>query len=203
MQALDITIRRGATIAIPIRIESSTLNYTDISSMTRTSPLRVTATAHGIPDGWRVAIQNAGGMTQLNTPQDSVRDADLRRVTKVDANTLSFDGVNSSAWRAYTSGGQLAWYAPFDLSSYDSARMDVRDAVDGALLAAYNTADGTLEIDVENAVVWLNLSVSKTLLLAAGRHVFDIELIKGSGEVDALCSADSTLTVWPEITTST
>lgn len=201
MQKLTLTIRRGASADIPVRVESDSIAYAAITAMAKTAPLRVTAPTHGIPDDWRAGMQNAGGMTNLNTG-DILRDADLRRVTRVDANTLDFDGVNATAWRAYTSGGQVAYYAPLDLSVYTSARMDVRDAVDGALLAAYNTAAGTIEIDPTNGALWIRLTVAQTLLLAAGSHFFDLEIIKSNGNVDAVCSADSTLIVLPEITTS-
>lgn len=200
MQKIALTLRRGATADIPIRVESDTLAYASITAIPQRSPLRITAQAHGVPDGWRAALQNVGGMTNLNV--DSVRDVDLLRVSKIDANTLEFTGINAAGWRAYTSGGQVVSYAPHDLSVYASARMDVKDSIDGTTLASYSTAGGTLQIDSAAGSVWIHLTAAQTLLLDAGTHLFDIEMVKASGVVVALCSADSTLTVLPEITTS-
>lgn len=200
LRKLALTLRRGASLDLPIRVESDVISYAAITGMTASAPLRVTAPSNGVPDGWRACVQNAGGMANLNVT-DPVRDADLRRVAKIDANTLTFPGVNAAAWHAWTSGGQIAFYAPFDLSAYASARMDVKDAAGGSELGQYSTSASTLQIDLTNNAIWLHLSPVDTLLLPAGVHLFDIELVKESGSVDAICSPDSTLTVIDEITT--
>lgn len=200
MQKLEISIRSGMSVHIPIRIESDSIEYVDITAMEKSAPLRVTVPNHPIPDGWRACIQNAGGMSTLNAEWEGLRDLDLRRVVVIDANTVAFPGINASGFRTYSAGGQIAFYAPKNLSSYTAARMEVKTAVGGELLCALTITDGTLEIDAEQSAVWMHLSPTTLVDLGAGKYVFDIELTDGV-DVLAVCSADSTITVLPEITT--
>jgi hypothetical protein len=200
LQKLSLCVRRGATVGVPIRLESSTWQYASISAIAQSAPVRITATAHGIPDGWRVAVMNVVGMTELNVGGNPPKDHELRRVRAVDADTVEINDVNAAGFRAYNSGGQLAWYAPHDLSAYEGARMQVRNKIGGTLLAEFTTLAGTLEIDTSNASLWLKLTEaqSKALLFKSG--VFDIEMLRVGGDVDAICSNDSTLTVLAEVT---
>ena len=141
-------------------------------------------------------------MPEINVPWNRLRDADLRRISRIDVDTFSLPEINSTSWRAYTSGGQVVYYQPLDLSEFASASMDVRSAVGESLLAHYSTAAGTLEIDTDHSAIWLRLSVTDTESMPAAALVFDIELTRSAGGVIALCTPDSTLTVLPEVTTT-
>jgi len=114
---------------------------------------------------------------------------------------VSFRGVSARGFRSYTAGGDLVYYRPLDLSLYASAAMQVREPVSGALVAEWTSAAATLEIDATNAAIWLRLSAAQASAIAAGSYRFDVELTRVSGGIDALCSAVSTLSVLPEITT--
>ena len=202
MKTLTLSLRLGATADIPIRVESDELSFAPITAMTKSAPVHIASTGHGIPDGWRAAVLNAGGMTELNGTWNAIRDSDFRRLAVIDVNTIAFPGVTSAGFRTYTTGGELAYYAPKDLSGYTSARMDIKRAVGGTVLASLNTTDGTIEIDAPNSAVWLHVTPTTLVDLTAGDYVFDIELIDGT-DVLALCSADSVLHLLPEVTTST
>lgn len=201
LQKLNLTIRRGATNVIPIRIESDTWRYANITAVAQSAPWRITALDHGIPDQWRAAVMNlslAGDFAAQNNPP---KDADLRKVAVVDTDTVEFNDINGAAFRAYTSGGQLAWREPLDLTPYNGARMDVRDKVGGTLLASFVLGAG-LSLDTATPAGWFEPTVEQSLLLPAKTYVFDIELLRTGGGVDPICSAESTLTVLPEITTT-
>ena len=202
MKTLTLSLRIGATADIPIRVESDELTFAPIAAMTKAAPVHITSTGHGIPDGWRAAVLNAGGMTELNGTWNAIRDSDFRRLAVIAVNTIAFPGVTSAGFRTYTTCGELAYYAPKDLSGYTSARMDIKRAVGGTVLASLNTTDGTIEIDAPNSAVWLHVTPTTLVDLTAGDYVFDIELIDGT-DVLALCSADSVLHLLPEVTTST
>ena len=202
MKTLTLSLRLGATADIPIRVESDELTFAPITAMTKSAPVHIASTGHGIPDGWRAAVLNAGGMTELNGTWNAIRDSDFRRLAVIDANTIAFPGVTSAGFRTYTSGGELAYYAPKDLSGYTAARMDIKRAVGGAVLASLSTTDGTIEIYAANSAVWLHVTPTTLVDLTASDYVFDIELIDGT-DVLALCSADSVLHLLPEVTTST
>lgn len=203
LQKLQLEIRRGASEDIPIRIESDRLVYVAITGIANSSPIRITAPAHGCPDGWRAMVQAAVGMAEINTPWDGVTDDAFRTATFVDINNVEFNGVNAATFGTWTSGGQLVYREPLDLSPFVEARMDVKASVSGPVLATYRHTAGNLLIDTAAHALRLKPSVSETLDLSAGKRFFDIELVRADGSVLAVCSAKSTLTVLPEITTST
>mgnify|MGYP000853830240 CR=1 FL=1 len=204
---LKLSIRRGASPEIPIRVESDVLSYVAITSMSKSAPLRIGATGHGILDGWPVAVMGAGGMTNLNAPWDEIDkgrlDRYLRRSTLVDADNIDINQVNSSGFSTYTSGGQLVFYTPLDLSSFVSARMDVKTSIGGAIIATFNTSDGTLAIDSADSTIWFKPAIVTPIVIPARDYYFDIELVRADDSVLALCAAESVLTVLPEATTST
>lgn len=200
LQKLNMkSIRIGASADIQIRIETGEVEFALISSISRSAPARVvTQAAHGLLDGWRVSVVDAKGMTSIN-------DVRLNSVSVVDATTVDLDGVSSLGMSAHTAdSGALKWYAPKDLSGYTGARMDLKRAVGATAVLSLHTDDGTLEIDSAASSVWIRLPA--TALSDAGvsarDYYFDIELIRADG-VDAICAATSTVTVLPEITTST
>lgn len=199
---LNLTIRRGASADIPIRLETDQLVYVPITGIANSAPISITAPAHGCPDGWRAMVQDVGGMTEINTPWDGVQDDSFRRVTVVDTDTVEFNDVNAAGLGAYTSGGHLVYRQPLDLSQFVEARMDVKSSVSGAVLATYRHTSGGLLIDTVAGALRLILSPSAALALAAAKRYFDIELIRGDGSVLAACAASSVLNVLPEITTS-
>lgn len=202
MQTLALTIRRGETVNLPIRIESDVLGYASITAIAKSAPVRITAAAHGLPDGWRAAVVNVKGMTELNAANQPPKDAELRRVTVVDPDTVEFNVVNAAGFKAYVSGGQLVFYKPLDMSLYSSARAQLKTKVGGEVLLTLSTADGTLEIDPLNSALWLRLPALTTAGLAFTKAVFDVELLDGAGNVFPLNAADSTVSILPEVTTS-
>lgn len=199
---LNLTIRRGASADIPIRLETDQLVYAPITAIANSAPVRITALAHGCPDGWRALVQAAVGMSEINTPWDGVQDDSFRRVTMVDVDTVEFNDVNAASLGVYTSGGHLVFRRPLDLSQFIEARMDVKGSVSGPVLATYRHTSGGLLMDAAAASLNLVLTPTATLLLSAAKRYFDIELIRADGSVLAACAATSTLTVLPEITTS-
>ena len=68
-----------------------------ITGATNANPCVITATGHGFRTGVTVSIASVGGMTQLN--------GNSYVITVIDANSFSLNGVNSTAFGTYTSGG--------------------------------------------------------------------------------------------------
>jgi hypothetical protein len=202
---LTLSPRLGATHETALRISSQTMLYAQISGMAQSAPLEVTATAHGIPDGWQVAVIGAKGMTELNAadPND-IKASEYHRCTVIDVDTVTIDGISSERFKAYQSGGHLAFRAPADLSGYASGRMDVKAKVGGDILLTRNTTNGGMFIDSATSSVFVRLAPTTIsgANLTAKDYVFDIELVTAGGAVDALCSADSVFSVQPEVTTS-
>lgn len=70
-----------------------------ITAATQANPVALTVTAHGRTTGDYVQIDSVVGMTQLN--------GKIYKCTVVDADTLTLDDVNGTAFTAYTSGGTV------------------------------------------------------------------------------------------------
>ncbi len=68
-----------------------------ITGVTKANPAVVTSNAHGFSNGDTVWIHNVSGMTQLN--------AKAYTISNVAANTFRLQGVNSSSYSNYSSGG--------------------------------------------------------------------------------------------------
>lgn len=202
LSKLKLEARIGASVDIPLRVETDELRFIAISGMTQSAPLFVTANDHGLPDTWFAAIIDVLGMTQMNAADpNKILDAEFKRVVTVDNNLVEFPDISSASFKEYVSGGYLAYYAPLDLSRYTSARMNVKRKVGGAVELVLDTVYGTLEIDALTSTVWIRLSEADTLAVPPKDYVFDIELVRVDG-VDPLCSASSVIRFLPEVTTS-
>lgn len=201
MEKLSIEVRKGATVVIPLRLESGTLVFKQITAMSQSAPLEVTVPSHGLPPVWRVGFQNTP-WDDLNSPWDDLSSSAMRLVSAKDGSTIVVDGLNSSGFTPYTSGGQIVYYSPIDLSIYASARMDVKTRPGGALLASYSTADGQLYLDNTNKAVVLRLIPTDTEGVRSGKWSFDIEMVANDGSVLAICSPDSEIVFLQEVTTS-
>lgn len=201
LEKLSLTVRRGASEDIPIRVESDVLVYVDITGIAASAPISITAPAHGLTDGWRAAVMNSG-VPEIDTNWDDPLDDALRRITWIDADTIEFNDVNGISFTPYTAGGQLVYREPLDLSQFVEARMNVKASVTGPVLATYKHTTGELLIDLVTQALRLTLDTTDTAALTAGKRVFDIELVRADGSVFPICSAKSALTVLPEITTS-
>ncbi len=68
-----------------------------ITAASQANPCQITAAGHGLTTGDPVMITSVGGMTEINDK--------IFAATVVDANNFTLDGVDSSAFAAYTSGG--------------------------------------------------------------------------------------------------
>jgi hypothetical protein len=98
---LNLTIEQGKTFQRLLRWETTPLVYKAVSAITQAAPARVTATAHGVPPGWNVALTGVRGMTEINASQIPPKDADMHQATVIDANTLELNTVSAADFSAY------------------------------------------------------------------------------------------------------
>lgn len=85
-----------------------------ITAATLTNPVAVTAAAHGRTSGDIVQIAGVAGMTQLNDK--------LFTVTVTGPDTLTLNGVDGTAFTAYTSGGSLTYGTFYALATSYAAK---------------------------------------------------------------------------------
>jgi len=86
----------------------------NISGVTLANPVNLTVVGHGRTTGQMVAIQSVGGTTQLNDR--------LYTCTVVDADHITLDGVDGTAFGAYTSGGTLRYGTFYALNTSYAAK---------------------------------------------------------------------------------
>ena len=68
-----------------------------ITGITQANPAQVTSPNHGLQTGANIIIRNVGGMEQVNYKNFDI--------TVIDANNFTLDGIDSTGYDAYTSGG--------------------------------------------------------------------------------------------------
>ncbi len=95
-QYAKISLNSGATSLGPARA---------ITGATAANPVVVTAVGHGFETGDLVVIRSVVGMRQLNEH--------AFRITRIDADRFSLNGVNGTGYTAYTSGGTAAEFLNF------------------------------------------------------------------------------------------
>lgn len=197
----DLVFVKGDTFLMAARWEQPKFVYSPISGIDQSAPVRITATAHGVPDGWRVAIQSVKGMTEINAA--SLKDKDFVQATVVDVNTIKLNSVNALGYKAYAGAGVVVYRDPVDLTGY-TARMQVREKVGGTLLASSEAADSPVNIitlTVDNALktVGIEVGATDTAALAWKKGYYDLEMVSSGGKVTKLLSG--TITVTDEVTT--
>jgi len=142
----DITLIEGDTTTYTVRWESPDFGYAAITNITQSAPVTITATAHGMTDGWRAAVVSVKGMTEINATTNALRDRDFHPVTVVNANSVEINAINAADFRAYTSGGYLQFYVPMSLAAY-TAELTISTRPNGTVLDTLKSVDNEIEID--------------------------------------------------------
>ncbi|MGA0610099.1 hypothetical protein [Caldimonas sp. KR1-144] len=190
---LNLTIEQGHTFQKVVRWQAPTLVYRAITGMARSGPARVTAIAHGIPEGWPVAVVDALGMTELNAGSQPPTGSDFRRATVVDEDTVEFNEVSSANFKVYKSGGYLVFHAPLDLTGF-TARLVVKSKVGGEVLFEMTTENGRITINEGDRTITLDISAVETGALEWKAGVYDLDLIAPSGAITPLLAGAVTVT---------
>ena len=196
----DLVIEQGKTFSRVVRWETGPVVYVPITAITQAAPAVVTATAHGIPAGWRVALLSVKGMAQINAANMPPRTADYHKATVVDPNTVSFNDINSLGYSPYTSGGVLAYNTPAPLTGYTAA-MSIKDKIGGTeLLRLDTTPSGRIVIDSTGMTITLTVDAVTTAGITWNTGVYDLKLISASGVATELLAGS--VTVDPGVTTT-
>lgn len=144
----DFCVQAGETWNPTIRWGTGTYTTKAISAITKAAPVQITSTAHGVPNGWPVAITGVDGMTQINAVRYPPQGSDWHYATVVDANTITLNDVSSTEYNTYDAGGYVVYDTPktltgatFALTIYDNAQHT------GTALATLTSAGGQITVD--------------------------------------------------------
>lgn len=201
----DFEIVRGKTFQHVLRWEAPPYLYKAITSISQSAPVSIVTTfAHGLPEGWRVAIVSAKGMTQINAENSPPKTSDYRRATVVDTTTIELNDVNSSDYKAHTaSTGFVQFLTPVDMTGF-SARMKIKNKVGGTVLASTDAGDTPVDIiditiSTVTKTITLLISATDTAALAWSKGVYDLEMVSAGGIVTTLLAGK--ISVATEVTT--
>lgn len=194
----NLIIQKGGTFSLVLRWEVEPLVHKPVSAVTRATPCVITATAHGVPDGWNVALVDATGMTELNAESMPPAGRDWHKATLVDADNVKLNDVSSAKYKVYVSGGALVYYTPQDLTGF-LARLTVKDKVGGTVLMSLTDSDG-IDLDAVNFAITLTIDAADTALIDWKKGVYDLELESATGVVTKLL--EGRVSVQEEVTTA-
>jgi hypothetical protein len=194
----DLKIRQGETFLRVVRWENLPLVWKPITGISQTGPARITAAAHGCPDGWKACVKDAGGMDEINTKNWPPRATDMHKVAVESASVVNFNDVSSVEYDPYTSGGYLVYYTPVPLTGY-TARMKIKDRIGGTVLDSL-VSPTDIVLDAANFTITVTIAASVSEAWTFTRGVYDLEVVSPTGVVTALLSG--TVTVTKEVTTT-
>lgn len=183
---IDFCVKPGETFKKRFMWDDGTLVSTAITAITQAAPVQITAANHGLVTGWRAAVVSAKGMKAINSKNFPPLDDDWHVVTRVDANNVRFDTVNSADFSAYTSGGFLVYMQPYSLAGV-TARMILRDAVESGTVLATFTSSPAAGITVSDATKVIEIEF-ETSLLTWQYAFYDLELTIPTGEIVEIAS---------------
>lgn len=183
---MKLLIKQGATLTQIVRWETAPLIYKTITAISKAAPVSITSAAHGVPNGWRVAVQSVVGMKQINAANDPPKAKDYRLAAVNNANALTLDGVNSLGYSAYVSGGVLVYATPADLAGF-TARLQIRKSIPStAVLVELTTTNGGIVLDNVDKTIKLFMTATATAALSFITGVYALEMISATGTVTSL-----------------
>ena len=187
----DLEIVQGKTYQMVFHWEEKPIVYKVVSGALQSAPLRLTVVAHGLKSGWRAAMTNFKGMTEVNAEANNVKDTDFYPVTVVDVDTVEINDINAAGFKPYVSGGILQFFSPVDLTGF-TARMKIRNKVGGTVLASTEAGDTPLDvlvITINNTThsITLSISADDSASFTWKSGVYDIEMVGPTGDVSPLC----------------
>lgn len=183
---------QGSTFSLVLRWEKEPIVYKPITAVTQTAPVRITAPAHGLVEGWRTAVVGGKGMDELRAVPNEIKDRDYHQATVIDVDTLEFNDVNAAGFKAYGGGAHLQYNTPVELTGY-AARLIVKDKVGGATLFEMTTENNRIVLDPISHTITLVVTAADLADQIWAKGVYELELESLSGVVTKLMGGAATV----------
>lgn len=182
---INLKMYQGSTFKEVFRWESSTKVYRAISNITKAAPVVITATSHGMPDGWRFKVTNVGGMKEINS------DSTYHIASPVTANDITINSVNSLGYTTYTTGGVIEYNQPVVLTGY-TARMQLRAKKESTdILLELTTENNGILLDNSLGTITITATAAQTTALTFSSAVYSLEMVKGAEVLQLLTGSIS------------
>lgn len=191
VEGTELEIVKGASFSRVVRWSyADRYIYRPITGIAKTAPARVTSPAHGVPDGWPVAIASVTGMRQINARGTPPRASDFHPATVIDVNTIDINAINAAGFSTYVSGGYVQYFEPVDLTGF-SAVMTVREteANTSTVLLTATSVGGEIVLDNATKTIVILLSAAVVSALTWDSGFYDLALTSGTGVVTLLAEA--------------
>lgn len=135
-------------------------SFTAITGITKANPAVVTSTAHGLSDGDRVKLIDVGGMTEVESMSFLVANKTANTFELTD---LQGNNIDSSAYTAYTSGGEAhkLIQSVTGLDHLEGETVEVK--VDGSVTANLTVSSGAITLTDWNYEVTVGIPYTTTL----------------------------------------
>lgn len=190
---VNFTLIQGETWERVVRWEQGTYVYRAITGITKAAPVVLTIPGHDLLDGWRFAVSNVVGMTQINAKNEPPNDDEYHVAKFIDASNVEINALNGLAFSAYTSGGTIRYRPPEDLTNY-TARMYLRkNAKATSPLFQMTTETGQITLNNTLKTITLKLTDEETEAFEFTRARYDLEMVRG-GEVTIPMYGEFTVT---------
>lgn len=161
--------------------------YANITSITKAAPCVITAVSHGVPEGWRFLVTDVLGMKEINSSDN------YQVATSVTPDTITLEGLNSSSYTTYTSGGVVSYSQPNNLAGI-TAKMQIRPSLTSEVILLELTSDnGKLVIDNTAKTITILIGATDTSVLTFASAVYSLELTTIAGEVIQLINGSISL----------
>jgi hypothetical protein len=193
MERQNFTTRQGDTFRKVIRWEQPPYVYTPITDILQQAPVRITAPAHGLTQGWRSAVVSVQGMDEINARHLPPWDSEMYPVTVIDDDTVDLNLVNTSEFSPYASGGYLQFWTPVDLTGF-TARMQIRDPATFDLLWEMTSEDGGIVIDVDAKTISLYIAAANMQTFDWTFAMYDLEMISPAAIHETIFTGNFNLT---------
>lgn len=183
---INFKLIQGSTFRETLRWESGEKVYVPITDITKTAPVVITATNHGLVANWRAKVYGCTGMKEINDTENYLT------ATSVTTNTVTFNSINALGYTTYTGGGVLEYNKPTDLSGM-TGRMQIRQKLDDTtVIKELTSANGGVIIDNTTKTIQLLISAVDTAAFTFQSAVYSLELVTGT-EVVQLINGNITL----------
>lgn len=167
----NIVIRKGKTFRMPVRYAVKPYIYKAISAIEASVPLTLTIAAHGVPNGWRVAL--------VGSADDEVippRHVEWRGATYVDNDTIQLNEVLDDEDATH-----IVYETPASLVGL-TARMQIRASVTSTTVLL----TPTIALDDATKMITVTISAVNTAAIDWRRGVYELEVEDAGGIVTQL-----------------
>lgn len=180
----NIFVAQGHTYSTVLRWETPPIVRKPITAITAlTGSARINVPGHGVPDGWRVAVTNAKGMTEINAVNpNSVRDSEYYSATVLDQDNIELNNVNAAGFKPHTlNTGFIQYNTPASLTGL-TGRIRLKTRKGGTVIASNLVTDAPLNIlglviDTTAHTITITFPSTATTALAGKDGWYDVEMV--------------------------